>query len=154
MLKRFNKKYAKYQFERTQSPTKIKVNTALIDLLGEKVLLSERTAYDTILSDKLETTAQSEKEYIRLYSMVLGDALKINWKNVKWFQLKRRLKSLLLWNKFKSEKLFKKLSPESILSLAKKVYELEKRPVIHLQYMLKEITLQEFIQKSSAMSER
>jgi len=102
----------------------LQTNSREIDLFGRTLLISERIARDV---NKLILFSKQKKEkdftdFIVEYSIVVADALKINYSNLKWYQFfkKKKLERLL-----SKESLLEKLSPSQIYELAMTVYELE-----------------------------
>jgi|GEM_PF-3422031 len=98
--------------------------TEKIKLFNLDLILTERTAWDV---NKLIQFSQENKEkdfkyYIIESSIVLSDALKNNWINLKWYEFikKRKLNRLL-----SKENILQNLPSKQIFELAKKVYEIE-----------------------------
>lgn len=96
-----------------------------IVLFGMDLLLTERDAIDII---KLQ---EFSKKYNNNFNIgitmfesatVLADALKINFKLTKWYEIKRKYK---LWKCINPKYILKKLSNTEIRKLTEKVFELE-----------------------------
>lgn len=98
--------------------------TEKIELFGKELILSERFARDV---NKLFAFSKQKKEknftdILIEASIMVEDALKLNYVNLKWYQFwrKRNLKRML-----SKEYLIANLSPSVIFDLAKRIYELE-----------------------------
>jgi len=95
-----------------------------IKLFGEDLLLSERLAKDV---NKLYSLAKSkkEKEYSDILFetvIIVSDSLKLNSRNLKWFQLRKRYRIKKYSN---LNYLLSNLSSAEIFNLAQEVYKLE-----------------------------
>ncbi len=108
-----------------------------IELFGKKVLLSERTARDV---EKLRLYSQktegSISDSVFQSAVMVRDALQINFKKLKWWQIVKRL----WFKKICNEKyLIKHLSERVIFKLSEKVLVLEG---VDIEALKKKITLE------------
>jgi len=106
--------------------------TKSIELFGEKLLLSERTAGDLIALFNYVKTAKEQSDFeSALFQaiQILHDALKINYEVLPWYKFlkAKRLKKLLsLMN------IMNNLSQKQIFSLAEEVLELDGlKPIVN-----------------------
>lgn len=96
-----------------------------IELFGEKVLISERTAIDVIGLQKYSSKFNKNLDLNVVVfegATIISDALEINKKGLKFYQLIKRYK---YWKKFRSLNILKKLSATQIMKVVEKVYRLE-----------------------------
>lgn len=99
-------------------------NTEKVKLFGMDLVLSERTAWDVNkLIQFSKDNKEKDYEYYTIESAILvSDALKNNYQNLKWYEFfkKRKLSRLL-----SKENISKSMSSRELFWLAKKVYKLE-----------------------------
>lgn len=108
-----------------------------IELFGKKVLLSERTARDV---EKLrlysKNTEGSISDSVFQSAVMVRDALQINFKKLKWWQIVKRLWLKQICNE---KYLIKHLSERVIFKLSEKVLVLEG---VDIEALKKKITLE------------
>lgn len=101
----------------------LQTNYIEIKLFGEDLILSERTALDTYLLVELTKDLPNDYESVVLVnSLIVYDALKINFKRLKFYQLIKWIKYKRIINR---RNLIEKLSFGKLEWLANKVLELE-----------------------------
>lgn len=99
------------------------MNTEKIELFGYKLLLSERAAIDIFaLDDFIPKLAGDAPSNLLYYATIVSDAVKINIKNLKWYQFYRKIKFKRL---FTQSELIKRLSYQDIIDLTEIVFRLE-----------------------------
>ncbi|WP_448509303.1 hypothetical protein [Immundisolibacter sp.] len=95
----------------------------VIELFGHKVMLSERTARDQyILAEYSRHKGMNFSEALLQSMVVLQDGLKINIKQLKWYEI---IKWLRFKRLFSRKNIMQQLSAQTITDLAYKVLELE-----------------------------
>lgn len=113
--------------------------TKLVEILGEKVLLSERDAYDVMVLSSTNIEGNVTTKAALEMAHVIHSALKYSIRTLKWYQFRKHI--VYRW-KFRLNYLLKHLSINGELpQLAIEVYRLEGIEVDKLLEDQKEILL-------------
>lgn len=101
----------------------INANIEMIEIAGEKFILSERFARDVnkLITYSISKTDKTFTDFLIEAAIVLEDALKVNYVN-RYFIDPRKYRYRKLLGR---ESLISILTPRQIFDLANKVYELE-----------------------------
>lgn len=100
------------------------VKTENIELFGQKLRLSERSARDVnkLIEHSKANQDKSYSDYLVEAAICIADGLKINLRNLPWYRLCRRRR---LRRQLTTTSLLADLTANQIFELAEKVYLLE-----------------------------
>ncbi|MCP4650311.1 MAG: hypothetical protein GY853_09580 [PVC group bacterium] len=107
------------------------MNTRKIKIYNREYLLGERTANDYIKLRELRKRNTSE---FNLSLVSIADSLAVNYKSLKWFNVRK----WILRRRFCIKQLSKELTPQRMNELIIEVYVLEGIPRVELENQMKE----------------